>query len=42
MFKVDKIPNLLNEICDKFDRGNYRKILPEFKESVEEIFLKVN
>lgn len=39
-FNEKKIPALLNSICEKFDKGNYKKVLPEFKTAVEEIFIK--
>ena len=39
-FNDQKIPTLLADICERFDKGNYRKIIPEFKMSIEETFLK--
>lgn len=39
-FAQDKIPVLLDEICEKFNKGSYKKILPEFRQAVDEIFLQ--
>jgi len=40
MFNEKKIPKLLDDVCELFDRSTYRKILPEFRASIEETFLK--
>lgn len=38
-FKEERIPILLEEIVDKFNYGNYTKVLPEFRVAIEEIFI---
>ena len=38
-FNEEKIPALLEEICEKFNKGNYKKIIPEFRHAIDEIFL---
>jgi HD-GYP domain-containing protein (c-di-GMP phosphodiesterase class II) len=38
-FKEEKIPTLLDEVCERFNKGNYKKIIPEFREAIEETFL---
>ena len=38
-FKEEKIPVLLEEIKENFNTGNYKKILPEFELTIDEIFV---
>jgi putative nucleotidyltransferase with HDIG domain len=37
-FNEDKIPALLEEVCERFNKGNYKKIIPEFRHAIDEIF----
>lgn len=37
-FNPEKIGKILEQIIEEFDKGNYKKILPEFKETVEQTF----
>lgn len=37
-FNPKKVPLILEELISEFDKGNYRKILPEFKATVESLF----
>jgi hypothetical protein len=39
-FNKKKIPDVLDKLCQDFDRGSYKKILPEFKVAIENLFLK--
>jgi hypothetical protein len=39
-FKEKKIPELLDRICEKFDKGNYKKLISEFKETILETFIQ--
>jgi HD-GYP domain-containing protein (c-di-GMP phosphodiesterase class II) len=38
-FKEEKIPYLLEQICERFDKGNYKKLVPSFKEAMLETFV---
>lgn len=37
-FNQKKIGKILNDIIDEYNRGNFKKIIPEFKQTIEEIF----
>jgi hypothetical protein len=37
-FNEDKIPALLEEVCERFNKGNYKKIIPEFRHAIDEVF----
>lgn len=41
-FNPKKINEILNQLIMQFDKGSYKKILPEFKTTIEDIFLKNN
>ena len=38
-FNESKIPMLLNQLSERFNHGNYRKLIPSFRRSVEETFI---
>lgn len=37
-FNEEKIPVLIEQIKEKFSSGNYKKLLPEFEQTLDEIF----
>ncbi len=38
-FKEERIPDLIEEVFNKFNYGNYTKVLPEFRDAIQEIFV---
>ena len=39
-FDLNQINSILAELNQKFDKGNYKKILPEFNETILDVFFK--
>ncbi len=38
-FDENKIPTLLNQLAERFNHGNYKKLLPSFRKSIEDTLI---